>query len=39
MAVNAGAFMAGRHVGQVVRRLHLENSEDVHRRIVPMPSL
>ncbi len=37
MPVNAGAFVASGNMGQVVSGLHLEYSEDVHRRIVPIP--
>jgi len=35
--VNAGTLMTGRHMGQVVSCFHLEFSEDIHRRIVPIP--
>ena len=36
MAVNPGALVAGRNIGQVVCGFHLENSENIHRRIVPI---
>lgn len=36
MAVYPGTFVTGRHIRQVVCSFHLENSEDIHRRIVPI---
>ena len=35
MTMNAGALVAFRHVRQAVRRLDLENPENIHGRIVP----